>query len=147
MIIRQKTYSMKASEIDKKWYVVDAEGKVLGRLATEIASILRGKKKPGFTPHLDMGDNVIVINAEKVLLTGRKSEEKEYFSHSGYPGGEKFTNIRKIMKEKPEFVIETAVKGMLPKNRLGRKIAGNLKVYAGGEHPHQAQKPEVLALD
>ncbi|MBP7603647.1 MAG: 50S ribosomal protein L13 [Spirochaetes bacterium] len=146
MIIRQKTYSMKASEIDKKWYIVDADGKVLGRLATEIASILRGKKKPGFTPHLDMGDNVIVINAEKVLLTGRKSEEKEYFSHSKYPGGEKFTNIKKIMKEKPEFVIETAVKGMLPKNRLGRKMAGNLKVYAGADHPHQAQKPEELVL-
>jgi len=143
----QKTYSMKASEIDKKWYIIDADGKILGRLASEVAKILRGKNKPTFTPHLDMGDNVIVINAEKVLLTGRKSEEKEYFSHSGYPGGEKFTNIRKIMKEKPEFVIETAVKGMLPKNRLGRKIAGNLKVYAGEEHPHQAQKPEVLALD
>lgn len=142
----QRTYSIKAGEIDKKWYLVDAEGKVLGRLATEIAMILRGKNKPTFTPHMDMGDNVVVINAEKVVLTGSKSEDKEYFSHSQYPGGEKFTNIKKIMAEKPEFVIETAVKGMLPKNRLGKKIFKNLKVYVGSEHPHEAQKPEKLEL-
>ena len=142
----QTTYSMKEAEIDKKWYLVDAEGKVLGRLATEIAMILRGKKKPTFTPHFDMGDNVVVINAEKVKLTGLKSQDKEYFTHSQYPGGEKFINIKKMMAQKPEFIIEHAVKGMLPKNRLGRKIMKNLKVYAGTEHPHEAQKPEKIEL-
>jgi large subunit ribosomal protein L13 len=147
MSIRQKTYSMKASEIDKKWFVVDADGKVLGRLATEVATILRGKNKPTFTPYMDMGDNVIVINAEKIILTGTKSQDKEYFSHSQYPGGKKFTNIRKLMKSKPEFIIEHAVKGMLPKSRLGREIIKNLKVYAGNVHPHQAQKPVELKID
>jgi len=142
----QKTYSMKEGQIDKKWLVVDAEGKVLGRLATEIADILRGKNKPQYTPHLDMGDNVIVINAEKVVLTGLKSEQKEYFRHSHYPGGGRFINIRKMMEEKPEFVIENAVKGMLPKNRLSRKLISNLKVYAGSVHPHEAQKPEKYEL-
>lgn len=142
----QKTYSMKASEIQKKWYVVDANGKVLGRLASEVARILRGKHKPQFTPHLDMGDNVIVINAEKVVLTGKKPETKSYFRHSQYPGGIKFVNIKKIMKERPEEVIEHAVRLMLPKGRLGRKIFHNLKVYAGAEHPHQAQKPEPLDI-
>ncbi len=146
MSIRQTTFSIKESEIQKKWYLVDAEGKVLGRLATEVASILRGKNKPTFTPHMDMGDNVIIINAKKVLLTGSKSEDKEYFTHSRYPGGKKFTNIKKIMSEKPEFVIEHAVWGMLPKTKLGRKIIKNLKVYAGPEHPHKAQTPEVLDL-
>lgn len=143
---RQKTFSLKAGDIEKKWYVVDAEGKVLGRLATEVASILRGKNKPNYTPHLDMGDNVIVINAEKIVLTGTKADDKEYFSHSQYPGGEKFTNIKKIMEKKPEFVIEHAVKGMLPKGRLGRAVAQNLKVYAGAQHPHAAQKPEKIEL-
>jgi len=143
----QKTYSMKSSEINKKWYLVDAEGKVLGRLATEIAGILRGKNKPEYTPHLDMGDNIIVINAEKIVLTGMKSQDKDYFSHSQYPGGEKFTNIKKIMKEKPEFVIMHAVKGMLPKNRLSRKLMTNLKIYAGDKHPHSAQSPEILNID
>lgn len=142
----QKTYAMKASEINKKWYVVDAEGKVLGRLATEIATILRGKNKPDYTPYLDMGDNVVVVNAEKIALTGNKAEDKEYFRHSQYPGGVRFVNIKKIMKEKPEFVIENAVKGMLPKTRLGRKIIKNLKVYSGTEHPHTAQKPESINL-
>ncbi|MCP4137586.1 MAG: 50S ribosomal protein L13 [bacterium] len=142
----QTTYSMKASEIDKKWVIVDAEDKILGRLATEVAMILRGKKKPGYTPHLDMGDFVVIINAEKVKLTGAKSLDKDYFSHSQYPGGEKFTNIQKIMKEKPEFVIEHAVKGMLPKTRLGRQVFKNLKVYAGTDHPHAAQKPEAIEL-
>jgi len=142
----QKTYSMKAGEIDKKWFLVDAQDAVLGRLASEIAIILRGKNKPGFTPHLDMGDHVIVINAEKVMLTGNKSEDKDYFSHSHYPGGIKFTNIKKIMKEKPEFVISHAVKGMLPKTKLGRQQFNNLKIYAGSEHPHKAQKPEVIKL-
>lgn len=141
----QKTFSMKASQIDKKWHLIDAEGKVLGRLATDIALILRGKTKPSFTPTMDMGDNVVVINAEKVVLTGSKAEDKDYFSHSGYPGGGKFTNIKKLMAEKPEFVIEHAVKGMLPKNKLSRKIIKNLKIYAGPEHPHAAQKPQPLA--
>ncbi len=142
----QKTFSIKASQIEKKWFIVDAEGKILGRLATEIAKVLRGKHKPDFTPHMDTGDNIVVINAKKVVLTGSKSEKKEYFSHSGYPGGDKFTNIKKIMDRKPEFVVEHAVKGMLPKNRLGRKILKNLKVYAGSEHPHLAQKPEILEI-
>ncbi len=142
----QKTYSMKEAEIKKKWYVVDAEGKVLGRLATEIAIILRGKNKPEYTPNLDMGDNIIVINAEKVILTGSKSTDKDYFKHTGFPGGERFTNIKKYMKEKPEFVIMHAVKGMLPKSRLARKQITNLKVYAGSKHPHDAQLPEIINL-
>ncbi len=142
----QKTYSMKASEIEKKWFLVDAEGKVLGRLATEIATILRGKNKPTFTPHLDMGDNVVVINADKVILSGMKGEDKDYFSHSQYPGGKKFVNIKKVMVDNPEFVIEHAVKGMLPKNRLGNAVIKNLKVYAGAEHPHKAQSPEIINL-
>lgn len=146
MSILQKTYTMKGAEIDKKWYLVDAEGKVLGRIATQIASILRGKNKPTFTPHLDMGDNVIVINAEKVVLTGNKSEDKEYFRHSQYPGGFRMINIKKIMEKKPEFVIEHAVKGMLPKGRLGRKVIKNLKVYSGSEHPHSSQKPEKIDI-
>lgn len=142
----QKSYSMKASEVSKKWYVVDAEGKVLGRLATQIASILKGKNKPEFTPHMDMGDFVVVINADKVALTGKKEDQKEYFSHSGYPGGDKFRTVRKYRADKPEFIIEHAVKGMLPKGPLGRQIFGNLKVYAGKDHPHTAQKPEKLDI-
>lgn len=142
----QKTYVMKASEIDKKWFVVDADGKVLGRLATEIALRLRGKHKPSFTKNMDMGDAIIVINADKVILTGDKMKDKEYYSHSHYPGGIKFTNIKKYYEEKPEFIIEHAVKGMLPKGPLGRAILGNLKVYAGAEHPHAAQKPEKLEI-
>ena len=142
----QKTYSMKESEIQKKWYLVDADGKVLGRLATEIATILRGKNKPEYTPNLDMGDNIIVINADKIVLTGMKSNDKDYFKHTQYPGGERFTNIKKIMKEKPEFVIMHAVKGMLPKSRLARKQMTNLKIYAGPKHPHDAQLPEIINL-
>jgi large subunit ribosomal protein L13 len=142
----QKTFSIKESEIEKKWFLVNAEGKVLGRLATEIALILRGKNKPQFTPHMDAGDNVIVINADKIVLTGNKAEEKDYFTHSQYPGGEKFINIKKLMKNKPSFVITNAVKGMLPKNRLRRKIIKNLKVYAGSDHPHSAQKPVEINL-
>lgn len=142
----QKSYSMKASEISKKWYVVDAEGKVLGRLATQIATILKGKNKPEFTPSMDMGDFVVVINAEKVALTGKKEDQKEYFSHSGYPGGDRFRSVKKYRTEKPEFIIEHAVKGMLPKGPLGKQIANNLKVYAGKDHPHAAQKPEKLDI-
>jgi len=142
----QKTFSLKASQIEKKWYLIDAEGKVLGRLATEIARLLRGKHKPIFTPHMDTGDNIIVINADRVILTGNKDLDKEYFSHSQYPGGKKFINIQKIRKEKPAFVLQHAVKGMLPKNRLGRKVIKNLKIFAGNEHLHQAQNPEKLEI-
>jgi large subunit ribosomal protein L13 len=140
----QKTYVMKASDVNKKWFVIDAEGKILGRMASEIAKLLRGKHKPNFTPYMDMGDNVIVINAEKVVLTGTKAQDKDYFRHSQYPGGIKFINIRKFLDKRPEYIIEHAVKSMLPKGRLGRKIFGNLKVYAGSEHPHQAQQPEPI---
>lgn len=146
MSMIQKTHAVKASEIDKKWFIVDADGKILGRVAVEIAKILRGKHKPSFTPHLDTGDNVVVINADKIQLTGMKGEKKEYFRHSGYPGGIKFINIKKIKEKKPEYILEHAVKGMLPKNRLGRKILKNLRVYAGSDHPHEAQKPEVLEI-
>ena len=142
----QKTFSIKASQIEKKWYLIDAEGKVLGRLASEIAKILRGKNKPVFTPHMDMGDNIIVINADKVVLSGNKENEKSYFKHTQYPGGKKFINIKKYRKNKPEFIIEHAVKGMLPKNRLGRRIFKNLKVYSGSTHPHEAQKPEKITI-
>ena len=142
----QKTYSLKGSDIHKKWFIIDADGKILGRLASEAAKILRGKNKPDFTPNLDMGDNVIVINAEKIVLSGSKADDKEYFRHSQYPGGISFVNIKKLRKERPEFIIEHAVKNMLPKSRLGRKIFGNLKVYTGTEHPHQAQKPEPLDI-
>jgi large subunit ribosomal protein L13 len=140
----QKTYVMKASDVNKKWFVIDAEGKILGRMASEIAKLLRGKHKPNFTPYMDMGDNVIVINADKVVLTGTKAQDKDYFRHSQYPGGIKFINIRKFLDKRPEYIIEHAVKSMLPKGRLGRKIFGNLKVYAGSEHPHQAQQPEPI---
>jgi large subunit ribosomal protein L13 len=141
-----RTYFIKESEIKKKWYVVDADGKVLGRLTSNIASILRGKHKPTFTPHADMGDNVIVVNAEKVRLTGKKATNKVYYRHTGYSGGIKATSFSDMIKNKPERVIEIAVKGMLPHNRLGRAIIKHLKVYKGPEHPHQAQQPEVLEL-
>jgi large subunit ribosomal protein L13 len=142
----QKTFSIKESEINKKWYVVDAEGKRLGRMATEIARILRGKNKPEFTPHMDMGDFVIVVNAEKIELTGNKAWDKEYFRHTEHPGGKRFTNIRQYFRKKPEFIVEHAIKGMLPKNRLGRKIMKKLKIYSGPDHPHAAQKPEKIEL-
>lgn len=146
MSVVQKTYSLKASEIDKKWLVINADGKVLGRLASEVAKILRGKHKPAFTPNLDMGDNVVIINAEKIVLTGTKSEDVKYFRHSQYPGGISFVSIKKMMKERPEYIVEHAVKCMLPKTRLGRKQFGNLKVYCGNDHPHSAQKPEIITL-
>jgi large subunit ribosomal protein L13 len=146
MGILQQTFSLKKSQIEKKWYIIDAEGKVLGRLAAEIAHVLRGKHKPSYSPHLDMGDNVIVINADKVLLTGKKPQEKEYFFHSKYPGGSRFVNIRKMLEKKPEYVLYHAVKGMMPKNKLARQLMGNLKIYAGSDHPHKAQKPEPLEL-
>jgi large subunit ribosomal protein L13 len=135
-----------SGEIEQKWYVVDAEGLVLGRLATRLATILRGKNKPIFTPHVDVGDFVVVINAEKVALTGRKLESKEYFHHSGYIGGIKSTSIERMLKTKPTEVVRHAVKGMMPKSRLGRAQFGKLKVYAGPDHPHEAQQPEPLPL-
>jgi large subunit ribosomal protein L13 len=141
-----KTYSVKAGEIERNWYVVDARGKVLGRIATEIARILRGKHKPIYTPHLDTGDFVVVINAAEVEVTGRKSEQKTYFRHSGYMGGEKHIPFRRMQDNHPERVIELAVKGMLPKNALGRQMRRKLRVYAGSEHPHQGQSPEPLTF-
>ncbi|MCP4109515.1 MAG: 50S ribosomal protein L13 [Desulfobacteraceae bacterium] len=144
--MKKYTYSAKNSDNEGKWLVVDAEGAVLGRLATEIASRLRGKHNPLFTPHADLGDSVIVINAEKIVLTGRKLDKKNYYRHSGYTGGLKTTVAKDLLQKKPEDIIRFAVKGMLPKNRLGRKIFKKLKVYAGGEHPHEAQQPEVLKI-
>ena len=139
-----KTYSVKAGEIERAWYVVDASDRVLGRLATEVAAVLRGKHKPTYSTHLDVGDHVVVVNAERVRLTGRKADQKEYFRHSGYMGGEKLIPFRRMLETKPEYVIERAVKGMLPKNALGRQMAGKLRVYAGPEHPHEAQNPQPL---
>ena len=133
-------------KIERKWYVVDAEGQTLGRLAAEVAKVLRGKNKPEFTPHIDTGDNVIVINAEKIKVTGKKLDQKIYYSHSDYVGGMKETTLREMMNKKPEKVIELAVKGMLPKGPLGRQMIKKLHVYAGAEHGHEAQKPEVLTF-
>jgi len=139
-----RTYFPKAKEIQKKWYLVDAEGKTLGRLASQVAAILRGKHKPTYTPYMDMGDNVIVVNAEKIQVTGRKFDQKKYYRHSGYPGGLKVTPLQKLLEKKPEEVLRLAVRGMLPKNRLGRKLLGKLKIYAGPDHPHQSQRPSPL---
>jgi large subunit ribosomal protein L13 len=139
-----RTYFPKQGDIEPRWFVIDAEGKVLGRLSTEIATIITGKNKPTYTPFLDTGDHVIVINAEKILLTGRKETDKIYRSHSLYPGGLKEKAARFVRAEKPEQMIEEAVWGMLPKNKLGRKMLKKLKVYRGTSHPHSAQKPEVL---
>jgi large subunit ribosomal protein L13 len=141
-----KTYSVKAGEIERDWYVVDARDQVLGRLATEVARILRGKHKPTYSTHLDVGDFVIVVNARDVRLTGRKADQKTYFRHSGYMGGEKEIPFRRMIATHPERVVERAVKGMLPKNALGRQMFKKLKVYAGPEHPHQAQTPRALEL-
>lgn len=140
-----KTYIPKKDETQGKWYIVDANGKVLGRLATRIATILRGKHRPEFTPHLDLGDHVIVINAGKVRLSGKKANIKTYYHHTGYPGGLREESFVELLKRKPEEVIERAVKGMLPHNRLGNRQILKLKVYVGKEHPHVAQNPEVLA--
>ncbi len=141
-----KTYSAKASDIDKKWVLVDAEGHALGRVASKVATYLRGKHKPEFTPHMDTGDNVVVINASKVKLTGNKMKQKEYFRYSGYPGSEKYTSAEEMLEHKPEFVIENAIKGMLPKNKLGSKLMTNLRVYAGPVHEQEAQQPEKIEL-
>ena len=141
-----KTYMANPDKIERKWYVVDATDKTLGRLTSEIAKVLRGKKKPVYTPHIDTGDYVIVVNAEKIAVTGKKLDQKIYYNHSDYVGGMKETTLREMMDKKPEKVIELAVKGMLPKGPLGRSMIKKLHVYAGPEHDHQAQKPEVLTF-
>lgn len=142
-----KTFMAKAEEVNRKWYVVDADGKPLGRLASEVAKVLRGKNKPTYTPHVDTGDHVIVVNAEKVVLTGKKLDQKLYRRHSGFPGGLKEVKYRHLMDRTPEKAIELAVKGMLPHNSLGREMFRKLKVYKGAEHEHQAQKPEILEIN
>ena len=141
-----KTFMANPAAVERKWYVIDAEGKTLGRLASEAAKILRGKNKPIFTPHEDTGDYVIIVNAEKVSVTGRKLDQKIYYNHSKYVGGMKETNLRTMMDKKPEKVLELAIKGMLPKGPLGRSMYKKLFVYAGPEHKHQAQKPEALTF-
>lgn len=142
-----KTYYPKLNEINQKWYVVNAEGKVLGRLASQVASILRGKNKPYYSPHMDTGDFVVIINADKIRISGRKADTKKYFTHSGYFGGGRFESYKDAMANHPEEIISRAVKGMLPRNTLGRKLFHKLKVYAGPEHPHQAQQPEKIELE
>ena len=141
-----RTYTPKADEIEHRWFVVDATDKPLGRLATEVARVLRGKHKPMYTPHLDTGDHVVVVNASKVKLTGQKADQKTYFRHSGYMGGERHIPFRRMIASHPERVIELAVKGMLPKNALGRSMKSKLRVYGGAEHPHQGQRPETLDI-
>ena len=145
-ILEMKTFVAKEHEIEKKWYSIDAEGKTLGRLASEIATLLRGKHKPIFTPHMDAGDYVVVVNADKVVLTGDKLEKKVYYRHSGYVGGLKKTTAKEMLQKRPQNLIRLAVKGMLPKNSLGRRQLAKLKIYAGPDHPHQAQKPEKLEV-
>lgn len=140
------TYMAKPNEVERKWLLIDAEGKTLGRLASEAAALIRGKHKPQFTPHLDTGDFVIVINADKIVLTGNKLADKKYYRHSGYTGGLKVTTAGEMLNKKPERMVELAIHGMLPHNRLGNKMKLKLKVYAGAEHPHQAQNPEVYEL-
>jgi len=144
--VKKHTYSAKNDDIQRNWYVIDAEGKILGRLASEIAKIIRGKHNPLYTPHVDCGDFVVVVNADKVVLTGRKMSQKVYYRHSGYTGGLKEITAEKLLEKRAEDLIRIAVKGMLPKNKLGRKLNTKLKVYAGPEHPHSAQKPEALEL-
>ena len=141
-----KTFSARPADIEKKWYVVDAEGQILGRMATRIADILRGKDKPIYTPHMDTGDFVVVINAEKVVVTGKKAEQKEYQRYSGYPSGLKKISFQRMLNTHPERIIEHAVRGMIPHNRLGRAVIKKLKVYAGPAHPHASQQPELLKI-
>ncbi len=136
-----KTYMAKVGEVEKNWYIIDAAGKPLGRVATQVAHILRGKHKPTYTPHIDSGDHVVVINAEKIILTGKKAVQKKYYSHSGYPGGLKEVSFERMMDRKPDKVMYIAVKGMLPHNRLGRAMIKKLRVYSGDKHPHEAQAP------
>jgi large subunit ribosomal protein L13 len=141
-----RTFTAKTAEIEREWYVVDAEGQTLGRLASRIAPIIKGKHKPIYTPHLDCGDYVIIINADKVRVTGQKMDQKFYYRHSGYPGGIKSISLRDQLARYPERVLQSAVKGMLPKNKLGRRMIKKLKVYAGDSHPHEAQQPKPLEL-
>ena len=141
-----KTDYIKASEVDKKWFLVDAENKTLGRLSSKVAQVLRGKGKVNYTPHMDMGDFVIIINAEKIKLSGKKETNKEYFKHTNYPGGTRFSSVKLMRSKKPEFLLINSVKGMLPHNRLGKKILQHLKVYTGNEHPHTSQQPKKLEL-
>ena len=141
-----KSFMASPATIERKWYVIDAEGQTLGRLSSEIAKILRGKNKPTFTPFIDTGDNVIVVNAEKIKVTGKKMDQKIYYNHSDYPGGMRETTLKEMLEKKPTDVIELAVKGMLPKGPLGRTMITKLHVYAGAEHPHAAQKPEALEI-
>ncbi len=141
-----KTYSPKPEDIDHKWFIVDADGVVLGRLASKVAQILRGKHKPIWAPHVDVGDFVVVVNADKVRVSGRKTEQKVYIHNTGYPGGLRTATYNEIMAKKPDFILREAVKGMLPHNRLGRKMLKKLKIYASPEHPHVAQQPETLPL-
>ena len=144
--MKKYTYSAKDSDNQNKWWVVNAEGAILGRLASQVAAALRGKNNPLYTPHADLGDSVVVINAEKIVLTGRKMDQKNYYRHSGYIGGLKTITAKKLIEKRPEDVIRFAVKGMLPKNSLGRRIFKKLKVYAGDQHPHEAQQPETMNL-
>ena len=142
----KKTYVTREEDVQREWYVVDASGQTLGRLAARVASVLRGKHKPTYSPSVDVGDFVVVVNAEKVHVTGRKLDQKLYYRHSGYPGGLKEITLRNLLQRHPNRVIEHAVRGMLPKNRLGRQVFRHLKVYAGSEHPHEAQQPKTLEL-
>ena len=142
-----ETTSIRADEINREWFIVDAEGQTLGRLASEIAQIIRGKKKPFYTPHMDMGDFVVVLNAEKVKVTGNKEKDKSYFRHSGFPGGVTQISLQKVRQDFPERIITNAIKGMLPHNRLGRQLLTHLKVYSGTEHPHAAQLPKTITFN
>ena len=142
-----ETTSIRADEINREWFIVDAEGQTLGRLASEIAQIIRGKKKPFYTPHMDMGDFFVVVNAEKVKVTGNKEKDKSYFRHSGFPGGVTQISLQKVRQDFPERIITNAVKGMLPHNRLGRQLLTHLKVYSGTEHPHGAQLPKTITFN
>ena len=142
-----KTISANKDTVTKEWVLVDAENEILGRLASKVAKILRGKNKVNFTPHVDCGDNVIIINAEKIQLTGNKWDQKEYVRHTGYPGGQRFTSVKQLLDKNPTEIIRKAVKGMLPKNRLGSALLRNVLIYTGGEHPHQAQQPKKINLN
>ena len=142
-----KTVSANKATVEKEWVLIDAADQTLGRLASNVAILLRGKHKPSFTPHVDCGDNVVIINADKIHLSGNKWDQKDYVRHTGYPGGQRFTNARLLMNKKPTAMVEKAVTGMLPKNKLGRQLFKNLMVYAGDEHPHQAQQPKVINLN
>lgn len=145
--ISYKTVSANDATVKKEWFLIDADGETLGRLASVVAKILRGKYKPSFTPHVDTGDNVVIINAEKIVLTGKKMTDKQYIRHTGYPGGQRVTTPAEVLKKFPERIIENAVRGMLPKNRLGRKIFKNMFVYTGENHKHEAQKPKSLNIN